>query len=211
MERLSSIVVGLIAGAVSAYCFALIHAQVISDIWFSLSALLVAGAICGLCISWSYAVLFPRPTVTTWLKYNALYVGMFVLLGGLSILIFDPVMTLAEVMAYDALPDALIRMELPVVILSTLLMTAIIGRLYARTWLQVFGIFVTCAFLVLFLGLNVSAMGLIAIPRSSLYLVGELAGLILALNLVFVVVFLGLRRSSFFDRLRTREPAARKS
>jgi hypothetical protein len=207
MERMISIGAGMIAGAASACCFALIHARLISDIWFSLPALLVAGAICGMCIGWTYAALFPRPAVTTWLKYNALYDGMFVLLGGLSILIFDPVMTLAQVMTYDALPDVLIHMELPVVILSTLLMTAIIARLYARTLLQVLGIFVTCAFLVLFLGLNVSAMGLIAVPRSSLYLIGELAGLILALNLVFVIVFLGLRGNRFFARVQRREPA----
>ena len=54
------------------------------------------------------------------------------------------------------------------------------------------------AVLVLLLGLNVSAMGLIEIPRSSLYLVLELTGLILALNLVFVVVFLVLGWNSFF-------------
>jgi hypothetical protein len=198
MGRLHCILAGMIAGAVSAYCFAFIHRMLISDIWFSLPALLVAGAICGLCIGWTYGALFRQPSVATWLKYNALYDGLFLLLGGASVLVFDPVTTLAEVMTYDALPGFLIRLELPVVIVSTLLMTAIIGRLYARTWLQYGGILITCAVLVLLLGLNVSAMGLIEIPRSSLYLVLELTGLILALNLVFVVVFLVLGWNSFF-------------
>lgn len=197
MARFSSNQAAIIAGAVSAFCFALIHRALISDIWFSLPILLVAGAICGLCIGWTYELMFRQPSVVTWLKYNALYDGLFLLLGGASILFFDPVTTLAEVMSSDRLPDFLIRLELPVVIVSTFVMTAVIGRLYARTWLQFFGIFITCAVLVLLLGLNVSAIGLIEIPRSSLYLVLEVAGLILALNLVFVVVFLGLRWSHF--------------
>ncbi|MCL4562992.1 MAG: hypothetical protein M1281_20560 [Chloroflexi bacterium] len=210
MKRLHSILAGVAAGAVSAFCFAFIHRLLISDIWFSLPALLVAGAICGLCIGWTYDALFPQPSVATWLKYNALYDGMFALLGGASVLMFEPVITLEEVMTYDALPGFLIRLELPVVIVSTLLMTAIIGRLYARTWLQVGGILVTCAVLVLLLGLNVSAMGLIAIPRSSLYLVLELAGLILALNIAFVAVFMGLRWNSFFGRAKRSGPDVEK-
>lgn len=207
MWRIQSIFTGIAAGAVSAFCFALIHDMLISDIWFSLPALLVAGAICGLCIGWTYAALFPRPSVASWLSYNALYDGMFVLLAGASILVFEPVTTLAAVMASDALPDFLIRLELPVIIASTLVMTAVIGRLYARTWSQVAGILATCTVLVLLLGLNVSAIGLIAIPRSSLYLVAELAGLILALNLVYIAVFLGLGWKAFFGRLPDRQPA----
>jgi hypothetical protein len=198
MVRYPFILAGIIAGAVSAYCFALIHRALISDIGFSLLALLVAGAICGLCIGWTYGILFQQPSVATWLKYNALYDGMFLLLGGASVLLLDPVITLADLMTYDGLPEFLIRLELPVVIVSTLLMTAVIGRLYARTWQHYGGIFITCAVLVLLLGLNVSAMGLIEIPRNSLYLVLEVAGLILVLNLVFVVVFMGLSWNYFF-------------
>ena len=210
MGRMHAILAGTAAGAGSAYCFALLHAVLISDIWFSLSALLIAGGICGLCIGWTYAVLFPQPSAVSWLKYNALYDGMFLLLGGASVLFFDPVMTLAQVMQSEALPESLIRLELPVVIISTLLMAGLIGRLYARTWLQYGGILFTCAVLVLLLGLNVSAIGLIEIPRSALYLVLELTGLILALNLVYVVAFLGLGWTSFFRGASRRRAAAAK-
>jgi hypothetical protein len=184
-----------------------VHRALISDIWYSLPALLVAGAICGLCIGWTYGILFRQPSVATWLKYNMLYDGMFLLLGGASVLLFDPVITLAELMTYDGLPEFLIRLELPVVIVSTLLMTAVIGRLFARTWLHYGSIFITCAVLVLLLGLNVSAMGLIEIPRSSLYLMLEVAGLILALNLVYVLVFLGLGWTSIFRVAQRRRTA----
>jgi len=89
-------------------------------------------------------------------------------------------------------------------------MAGLIGRLYARTWLQYGGILFTCAVLVLLLGLNVSAIGLIEIPRSALYLVLELTGLILALNLVYVVAFLGLGWTSFFRGASRRRAAAAK-
>ena len=182
MSVLRSMRTGMVAGAISAFSFALIHALLISNIWFSLPALLVAGAICGLCLGWTYGLLFEAPSVHTWLQYNALYVGMFIVIGCLSVLIFQPVTTLAAVMASDAPPGDLFRQAMPITIVSTFIMAAIIGRLYARTWIHYAAILLTCAVLVLLLGLNVSVIGLIAIPRSSLYLILELAGLILALN-----------------------------
>ena len=43
--------------------------------------------------------------------------------------------------------------------------------------------------LVALLGLNVSAIGLVAIPAGALYLIVELFALILVLNVVYVAVF----------------------
>lgn len=199
MGVLHSILSGIVAGAVSAFGFALIHAIFISDIWFSLPILLAAGAICGFCLGWTYGLLFKAPSIHSWLTYNALYVGMFVLIGCMSILIFKPVTTLAIVMASDGPPNFLFAQEMPVIIASTIAMTAIISKLYARTWAHIGAILLTCTVLVILLGLNVSAIGLIAIPRSSLYLVIELAGLILSLNAVFAAVFAGLEWKVFFS------------
>ncbi len=41
---------GVVAGAVSAAVFALVHGLFISEIWFSLPMLLAAGALCGICL-----------------------------------------------------------------------------------------------------------------------------------------------------------------
>jgi hypothetical protein len=198
MRILHFSIAGALAGAISAYSFALIHGFFISDIWFSLPVLLVAGAICGLCLGWTYGLLFEAPSLHTWLQYNALYVGMFVLLGCVSVLVYEPVTTLAAVMASNSPPGYLFKQALPVTIVSTILMAAIIGRLYARSLAQNAAVLLTCAVLVLLLGLNVSVIGLISIPRSSTYLIGELAGLILALNVVFAVVFVALEWKTFF-------------
>jgi len=45
---------GAAAGALAALTFAAVHALLISDIWYSLVAMLAAGAVCGATIGWSY-------------------------------------------------------------------------------------------------------------------------------------------------------------
>jgi len=120
--------------------------------------------------------------------------------------VYEPVTTLAAVMASDAPPDYLFQQAAPMTIITTLVMAAIIGRLYGRRLVDYAVILLTSAVLVLLLGLNISVIGLISIPRSSVYLIGELAGLILALNVVFAVVFAGLEVKTFFNganRLRS--------
>jgi hypothetical protein len=190
---------GMIAGAISAFCFALIHDLFISDIWFSLPIMLAAGGVCGLCLAWTYGLLFEAPSIQSWVQYNALYVGMFVLLGGVSVLVFEPVTTMAALVAANAPPDHLFRQAMPLTIVFTLLMAAAIGRLYARKWSHYAAILLTCSVLVLLLGLNVSAIGLVSIPRSSVYLIVELMGLIVALNVAFAIAFAGLERRTFFS------------
>lgn len=55
--------------------------------------------------------------------------------------------------------------------------------------MQFAAIILTSSVLVLFLGLNVSLMGLVFLPTDSLYLVAENFGLIFALGLVYFIVF----------------------
>jgi hypothetical protein len=199
MNILRFIRTGIIAGAISAFCFALIHDLFISDIWFSLPIMLAAGGVCGLCLGWTYGLLFEAPSIQSWAQYNALYVGMFALLGGVSVLVFEPVTTIAALVVANAPPDDLFRQAMPLTIVFTLLMAAAIGRLYARKWSHYAAILLTCSVLVLLLGLNVSVIGLVSIPRSSLYLIVELMGLIVALNVAFAIAFAVLERRTFFS------------
>ena len=190
---------GILAGTASALVFAIIHDIFISDIWFSLPLLVVAGGLCGLCVGWTYGLLAGRPSIRSWLRYNALYVGMFVFLGVVSVLLFEPVSTIPELMASNGPPDHLIGQAMPMTIVSTLVMAAIMSRLYGRNWMHYVAVLLTCTVLVLLLGLNVSVIGLVAIPGSSVYLIVELFGLILALNLVYVVMFVALEWKNFVN------------
>jgi hypothetical protein len=169
-----------------------LHDITISDIWAMAPIMLFAGAICGLCVGWSYSLLVDQHSIASWLKYNLLYVLMLILLGVISVLIFEPTMSFAALMALNGPPDQLIAQALPMTFVFTLLSSVVISFFYKRGWKEFGTILLTALILVLLLGLNVSAIGLISIPRGSLYLVAEFLGLVIFINLVYVVCFIAI-------------------
>lgn len=193
---------GAVAGAVSAFTFAAIHHIFISDIWFSLPFMMAAGALCGLCIGWSFALVVAHPSIGSWLRYNALYVAMLLLLGLASVIVYEPVTTIAALIEANEPPGELFGQAFPMTLVFTLASSITISLLYARSWRRhdqhqaaYYGaILLTCTVLVLLLGLNVSALGLVDIPRGSLFLVAELFGLIVAITAVYAAVFIALER-----------------
>jgi hypothetical protein len=188
------LVSGAVAGAGSAFAFAALHRLLISDIWFSLIPMMVAGALCGLSVAWTYGMLFNRPSAATWVMYNVVYVVLFVLLGVASVMIYDPITTISALMAANEPPRQLIRRAMPLTLAFTLGSAIVIALLWGRTLLKLGAVLLTCTLLVAFLGLNVSVIGLVELPSGTAYLVAELFGLILAINLVYVAVFLLLER-----------------
>ncbi len=191
---------GTVAGAVSAFTFTILHDLFISDIWFSLLIMLIAGAICGLSTAWTYGLLFDTASVGSWVRYNLLYVCLFVFLGAMSVLIFDPVTTMAAVIEANEPPRVLFRQAMPMTIAFTLGMALLVNVLYKKSWRFYGASLLNCTVLVAFLGLNVSAIGLVYIPIGSFYLIIELLGLIGVLNLVYAGVFVGLERKQFINR-----------
>jgi hypothetical protein len=193
---------GAVAGVVSALAFALVHDLLISDIWFSAIFMMIAAALCGLCIGWSYGQLARQRSLTTWVGYNLLYVIFLVLLGLVSVLFFEPVMTLAALMVLNGPPHDLIGQALPMTLLFTVAYAAVVSLFYGPGWRH-FGIVqLTATVLVLLLGLNISALGLVSIPRGSLYLVAEFLGLVVLINAVYVITFIALERRSLTSGAR---------
>jgi hypothetical protein len=197
------------AGALSAFAFAIIHHVFISDIWFSLMIMMVAAAVCGVFVGLSYGLLVEAPSTGSWLRYNMVYVAMFVLLGAASVLVYELVTTIAALVAANEPPGELIRQAMPMTVLFTLATAALVSLLYGRSWSRFGAILLTCTVLVLALGLNVSVIGLVYIPRGSLYLVAELFGLILAINVVYVAVFMALERKSLVSGGAVEDAASR--
>ena len=190
---------GAIAGAVSAFVFAVIHHIFISDIWFSLIMMMAAGALCGLCIGWSYAFLVKAPSIGSWWKYNMLYVALLALLGVTSIFMFEPITTIAALVEANEPPGELIGQALPLTAVFTLLAAVLVSLLYGQNWRHFGVVLLSCTVLVLLLGLNVSVLGLVYIPRGSLFLILEFFGLILVLNVVYAAVFTALERKSMLS------------
>ena len=195
MFKGSAPVSGALAGIVSAFAFTVIHHILISNIWFTAPIMMFAGGLCGLCIGWSYRLLVEKASIGSWLRYNLLYVAMLMLLGAASVIVFEPVVSMAELMASDGPPHELIGQALPMTLLFTVASSVVISQLYGQSWRHYGAVLLTSMVLVLLLGLNVSALGLVSVPRGSFYLVAEFLGLIVVINLIFVVVFLALERS----------------
>jgi hypothetical protein len=185
------VVPGAAAGALAALTFAAVHAAWITDIWFSLVPMMLAGAACGATIGWSYGRLF-EPSIRTWLGYSASYVIALAILGLASVVIFEPRTTMAELFALDGPPADLIGDALPLTITFTLGTAMVLSALFGRTLAAFGAILVTCSVLMALLGLDVSVIGLIQIPTSSLYLVVELAGLVVVLAGSFAAIVVAL-------------------
>ena len=72
---------GALSGALSALVFCVVHQLLISPIWFALVAMLVAGAVSGTSLAWSYVLIARKPTVGSWIRYNLLYVVLLLKTG----------------------------------------------------------------------------------------------------------------------------------
>lgn len=187
----TNLLAGIIAGAASSLVFTILHGLIISPIWFMLIPMLVAGAICGFFLSLSYELLVDKSSVTGWLGYNFLYIVLLFLLGPISLVLYEPIMTIPELISSpNGLPAELFREVLPFVAVYAPLMALMITALHSRRWRGFGVVFITCAVLVFLLGLNIAPMGLIFLSDGWVKMLLELAGLIVALNLVFVVVYL---------------------
>jgi hypothetical protein len=193
------VVPGAAAGALAALAFAAVHALWITDIWFSLVAMMAAGAVCGATIAWSYGRLF-EPSIRTWLGYNASYVVALAVLGLVSVAVFEPRTTMAELLTLDGPPLDLIGDALPLTIAFTLGTALVLSVLFGRTPGAFGAILATCAVLVVLLGLDVSVIGMVRIPMDSLFLVVELAGLVVVLAGSFAAVVIALAWRQFGAR-----------
>jgi uncharacterized membrane protein YuzA (DUF378 family) len=189
---------GAAAGAVSAFAFTALHHLLISNIWFSLVPMMAAGALSGLCLAWSWGLLFAAATVAGWWLYNAVWVALLVLLGAASFVVYKPVTTMAAVMATGgAPPPELLRQAMPLTIGYTLGATALLSLIWGRRPAQVASILATAAVLVSLLGINVSALGLVELDGSVIPLLAMMVALIMALIFGFAAVFQLLERRRF--------------
>lgn len=197
------IVNGAIAGTISAFAFTVLHQLLISSIWFMLVPMLVAGAMCGACIGWSYALLAKRPGLGSWWQYNSLYVLLLLMLGPVSLLVFEPVITFPALLASPSgLPADLVRAVMPLAAIYTVVMALIITLFYGRRWSRLPVVLSACGILMLLLGLNIAAFGLVFLPAGWLPVFLEMLLLVLALNLVYGLAFVALGYGWLWPRQR---------
>ena len=194
---LSFLITGTISGVLSTLIFTIVHHIFISNIWFSFVFMAGAGVLSGILIAWSYGLLFAEFTTKNWVLYNSILLLMFLLLALFSVVIFEPVTTMGELLAANGPPDELIQQAFPMTLLFTTAFAALISILFAKKLVQVILVVITCIELMLVLGLNVSVIGLVDMPRSGLYLILELFGLIILILLMYALIFRLLERKHF--------------
>jgi hypothetical protein len=198
--RTSLTAVGALAGAFSALVFTAVHQVLISPIWFALPAMLAAGAACGACIAWSYRVVTPSASAASWLRYNLMFLAMFVVLGVVSVAVFDPTTTIAALLQTNEPPQELIGRALPMTGAFMVATAVVLSVLYRVSWYGALSLLVTSATLVLLLGLNISILGLVAVPSGEVRVLAETFGLLASLAVVYVAVVLTVAREQLLYR-----------
>jgi hypothetical protein len=185
-----AMLIGAAAGTIAALAFTILHGVMINTIWFMLVPMLVAGALCGTLLGWSYSLLNDKHTIAGWLRYNVLYLALLFLLGPVSLLVLEPMITIPElVTSPNGLPADLVRAMTPLVTAYTIVMSVIITLLAGRRWSAYFAVLATSAALMLLLGLNIAALGLVYLTNGWLPMMLELLALILTLNFVYAAAF----------------------
>lgn len=186
---------GAVAGAASALVFTITHGLMISQIWFMLVPMLIAGAICGLCLSWSYTMLVETPSVAGWLRYNVLNLLLLFGLGPISLGLYEPMITIPELLALsNGMTDELLKAMMPLLVVYTLLMALVITWIYGCHWSRLPTVLPTCALLMLLLGHNIAPIGLVYLSTGWVWMLLELLVLIVILDVVFAFLFLLLAR-----------------
>ena len=203
------VAVGAAAGGLSALVFTVAHQLLISSIWFAFPIMLVAGVLCGLCIALGFVLTDPAPSVQSWLRYNFSYLIMFVALGITSIVVFEPVTTIAALLKTNEPPNDLIGRALPVTGVFTVVSAGLLSLVQRTNARGALVILATTVLLVLFLGLNISILGLVAVPRSELGVVAEVIELLIVILGVYaaLVALLGRRTLGVTEAKVASQPA----
>jgi len=189
--------IGAIAGIISALVFTVVHQLLISSIWFALPAMLVAGAVCGGCLAGTYLLAVRTPSSRGWLRFNLLFLAMFVALGATSVAVFDPVTTITALLQTNEPPRELIGRALPMTAAFAFATAVLLSLVYRPRLPGVLAITGTTVVLLVLLGLNISVLGLVAVTKGEARLLGETFGLLVGLASVYAAVVLSFVRAAW--------------
>lgn len=182
------------AGVLSVVVFTWVHHLTISDIWSMLPMMLVAGAACGACITWSFQGLFRRHSLGSWTSWNLVILAALGALAVASMVVFDPVTTMAAIMNRGGPVDDLIVRALPLTASFIVVTAAALGLALGEKPSDYVRALITSTVLTLVVGLNVSVLGLVEFAGDSIRFVLEFFALIVLLDVVYAVAFVFLRK-----------------
>ncbi len=191
----SSLGTGAAAGVLAAALFVFLHGALISNIWSMLVPMAISGAICGFSIAWSYRAVADHRSAARWFTLNAAYLGTLLALSAVSVLLFNPEWTFAELNVENPPIGDLFSRVIPLMVGYTLGTALLVWAVFGRVRSALVPILVTEAFLVLLLGHNVAIIGLVSIPSGAWYLVREMLGLVAFLAVAYTLTYAALERT----------------
>jgi hypothetical protein len=191
---------GAIAGTATSFGFAALHHLLISNIWFSVLPMLVAGAISGLCLAWSYSSAFTTRSIAGWLKYNMLFVALFLVLGGISFVLYEPIYTIQGLIAGVEPMGELLRQALPLSAAYGIVAGLGISMIVGANVRQATSLVVTSLVLTVLLGHNVAILGMVHMSQEAVPLLAQFYGLVAAIMFGNAATFVLLERRRFFRR-----------
>lgn len=192
--RSRSLAAGAVAGVVAVLVFTVLHQIFINPIWWMFPIMAIAGAGCGFCLAWSYAKLVPNPSWRTWWGYIGMVNVMFGLLALASALIYDPIITMAEMVESSGGNPIPMSETLPLMIVFTLGWAGLLTLMYKGGWHEFGAASATIAVLMLLLGFNLSTVGLVDVPTEGWILLAEFFGYVTALSVTYGLTHNGLMR-----------------
>ena len=197
---------GAVAGVVATLVFTALHHVFINPIWWAFPFMAVAGALCGAALVWCYSRLAAARTARSWSVFVGLFIVMFGLLAVTSSVVYEPIITMAEVVNSTGGNPIPISESLVLMVVFTFGWAAFLALFYRRGWQGFGSSMVTTTILMLVLGINVSTMGLVEIPTTGWLLVVEFFGYIVALGVAFGLSYHFIAKT--WARSRPMEPAS---
>ncbi|HVR33878.1 MAG TPA: hypothetical protein VMS74_14365 [Acidimicrobiia bacterium] len=185
---------GAVAGVVAVLVFTTLHQIFINSIWWMFPIMAIAGAACGLCLAWCYATLVPNPSWRTWWGFIALFNIMFGLLALASAIIYEPIITMAEMVESSGGNPIPMSETLPLMIAFTLGWAGLLALVYKAGWRGFGAASATISVLMLLLGFNLSTVGLVDVPTEGWVLLAEFFGYVTALSVTYGLTHTGLMR-----------------
>jgi hypothetical protein len=165
--------------------------------------MLLAGALCGFSITWSYRKGVVGHSTAAWFRYAGLYAAEMIALGAVSLVVLRPRFTMAELMVADDALEQLMPPSLPLMIGAMVVGTVLIWLYYGRRWAALAPIAVTQVLLVFLLGHQFAFLGLVESSSALLVIFGEFALITVGLTAAFCF---GVRWSTTLLR-RVRAPS----
>ena len=190
--RAGNLGAGAVAGVVSVLVFTVLHQIFISSIWWMFPIMAIAGAACGLCLYWCYAELVPEPSWRSWWGFIGMFNVMFGLLAVASVIVYEPIITMAEIVESSGGNPIPVSETLALMIVFTLVWAGLFTVVY-KAGLRGFGVAaVTITVLMALLGFNLSTVGLVDVPTEGWILLAEFFGYIAALSVTYGLTYTAL-------------------